>query len=177
MTKRELVTSVISLAVVLVAAVVWFLAKPSAPATPGSVPVGGGSETPATAQPATTPTLYKPSVPQGATLTTPTAVAPASGNASSDAKARFLTLQASASGFSPATITVKRGDTVYVDFTAVDGTYDLSIPYLGAAFNAVPQGTTKRLPFDTDLSGTFTFECSKACPASGSITGDLVVLP
>jgi hypothetical protein len=90
---------------------------------------------------------------------------------------KFFDLKVSNSGFNPNTITVKKGDSLQVDFTAVDGDYDLDFPYLGAYFSVVRRGVTKRLPLDTSLAGTFTFGCRDFCPDSGKIQGRLIVLP
>ena len=120
---------------------------------------------------------YSSEVPRNAVLTPTKNEAPASANSELDSKARFFDMNASRSGFSPSTITVNKGDTLYIDFTATDGAYDLDIPYLGAYFTKVDQSKTKRLPFDVSLSGTFVFECRDYCPRGGAIQGSLVVLP
>ncbi len=126
----------------------------------------------------TSQTYYSPEVPSNATLTPTKNEAPASTNSELNSKARFFNMMASHGGFSPSTITVNKGDTVYIDFTATDGAYDLDIPYLGAYFSKVDQGKTKRLPFDIpSISGTFVFQCRDHCPLGGAIRGSLVVLP
>jgi heme/copper-type cytochrome/quinol oxidase subunit 2 len=120
---------------------------------------------------------FSPVIPQGATLTPPKAEAPASANPSLDTKIRTFNLKATRDGFVPKSITVNSGDTVVVDFTAADGDYDLDIPYLGAYFKMVKQGTMTHLPFDTNLAGTFNFLCRDFCPAGKVIQGQLIVLP
>lgn len=121
---------------------------------------------------------YTPEIPEGVTTTTPAkSEAPASSNPQLDTKIRFFDLKATSGGFAPNSIVVKKGDGLNVDFTAVDGDYDLDIPYLGAYFSKVSRGTTKNLPFDTSLTGTFIWECRDFCPRSGKIQGTLIVLP
>jgi len=136
---------------------------------PGEADVSGTNTVPR-------PLFYAPEVPEGATLTKPKNEAPASPN-KTDIKARYFDLRAAKSGFDPRTITVNLGDTVYLDLSAEDGDYDFEIPYLGAYFWAVPKGTTRRLPFDATMSGTFTFQCRSFCPREGVIQGELIVLP
>jgi len=121
---------------------------------------------------------YTPEVPEEVTTTTPAKnEAPASSNPSLDTKIRFYNLQASSAGFEPSQISVISGDSVNVEFTALDGDYDLDFPYLGAYFSVTREGQTRTLPFDTSMSGTFKFSCRDFCPAEGRILGTLVVLP
>lgn len=121
---------------------------------------------------------FSPEVPKEVTTTTVSkAEAPASSNPSLNTKMRFYDMKATSKGFIPPSIAVNKGDTVQIDFTAVDGDYDLDFPYLGAYFSTVKKGETKKLPFDTSLPGTFVFECKNSCPISGRIQGTLVVLP
>ena len=120
---------------------------------------------------------YVPQIPKDAELSVPKLESPASTNKDSETKALFFDLKAARDGFNPPKITVNKGDNLQIDFTAVDGDYDLDIPYLGVYFAAVKKGTTKRLPFDTSLSGTFVFECRDYCPPGGTIEGELIVLP
>lgn len=116
-------------------------------------------------------------VPKNAALTIPKNEAPASANPELNTKIKFFDLRASRNGFSPSSITVNKGDSLSVDFTAADGDYDLDIPYLGAYFSAVGKGVTKKLLFDTSLPGTFIFQCRDHCPSTGKIQGSLIVLP
>ncbi|MBI5732557.1 cupredoxin domain-containing protein [Candidatus Jorgensenbacteria bacterium] len=163
----------IALALIIIAvAVLWGTEKSITSPLPVNQPA---YVTPAVTEP--TPLTYTKSVPKDAVLTEPKHEAPANPNPVSTAKARYFDLKATASGFSPSTITVNKGDTVYIDFSAVDGSYDFDIPYLGAYFSVVKQGSNRRLPFDVSVSGTFTFECRDYCPKGEIIKGSLVVLP
>ena len=121
--------------------------------------------------------FYNSGVPTNAQLTETTFEAPASTNENLDTKARFIEMRVSQNGFDPATITVSKGDTLYIDLMPQDGDYDLSIPFLGASFSMVEEGGTRRLPLDTTLEGTFKFTCANNCPGSGPIEGQLIVLP
>ncbi|MDP3975044.1 MAG: cupredoxin domain-containing protein [Candidatus Jorgensenbacteria bacterium] len=121
--------------------------------------------------------VFTPEVPVGATPTVPKNEAPASANVELDTKIKFFDMRAARGGFVPSSITVNKGDSLSVDFTATDGDYDLDIPYLGAYFSVVREGTTRKLPFDTSLPGTFTFQCRDYCPSGGVIRGSLIVLP
>ena len=121
--------------------------------------------------------VFSPEVPKSAVLSEPKLEAPASSNPALDTKIKFFDLRATKDGFIPSSITVNSGDSVRIDFTAVDGDYDLDFPYLGAYFRVVQKGVTDRLPFDTSLSGTFSFRCRDYCPQGKQIEGKLIVLP
>jgi hypothetical protein len=169
---------IVAAAVLLVVAVVvvGYVSWQGAPAGGGTQATStvGGARTGGGASPIAP---YSPEVPKNATLTPPKNEAPPSANSALGTKTRFFDLKATKDGFSPAIITVNHGDTLQVDFAAVDGDYDLDFPYLGAYFSVVKQGTTRRLPIDTSLSGTFAFQCRDHCPSGGVIAGQLVVLP
>ena len=121
--------------------------------------------------------VYTSEVPQHATLTQAQVVVPASENASLGTVARTIVLKASRDGFDPSTITVNQWDRLELLFSPQDGEYDFSIPYLGSHFFAVKKGEQKSFVFELPASGTFTFECLDACPPSGTIKGQIVVLP
>ncbi len=122
--------------------------------------------------------VYESEVPRGATVQDEDAkfVVPASPNPALDTKARRFDIKATKDGFEPDEIVVNQWDRVELDFTAVDGKYDLSIPYLGSYFFPAKQGETKLFTFTVPTSGTFTFECRDYCPAGSIIKGTLVVL-
>lgn len=121
--------------------------------------------------------LFTPAVPENAKLSEPKLEAPASANPSLETKQRFFDLKATKDGFEPPSFTVNKGDTIQIDFTAVDADYDLDIPYLGVYFKVVKKGEGRRLPFSASTPGTFLFQCRDYCPASGPIKGQLIVLP
>ena len=175
MTKRQVAVLIILIVFVLLGVAAGIIAKQKK--LPGVGVVGTGSESESNPLPASFDEYYTPAVPREATLTPTKNEAPASPNKELNSKARFFDLKADRDGFSPEIITVNRGDTVYVDFTAVDGVYDLDIPYLGAYFTKVEEGKTKRLPFDARTFGTFVFQCRDYCPRGGPIKGSLIVLP
>lgn len=133
---------------------------------PGEVPGGSPEEV-----------LFTSEVPEDAVPTPPKTETPASTNPDLGTKILGFDLRASRGGFSPSSIVVNHGDTLVIDFTAVDDDYDLDIPYLGVYFPAVSEGSTKKLPLDTSLPGTFTFQCRNSCPLTGVIRGELIVLP
>jgi heme/copper-type cytochrome/quinol oxidase subunit 2 len=86
-------------------------------------------------------------------------------------------LSAARSGFNPSSITVNKGDTLNIDFTAVDDDYDFDILYMAFYYPKVFKGTTKKLIFDAATPGTFAFSCRDYCPSGGQIKGQLIVLP
>lgn len=176
MSKKQTIFVVVFAVVILAGVVIGVLTKRE-PAPPSSSPGAGGALPGTSGYKNPAAEFYSSEVPKSATVSVPKNEAPASANPSLDTKIKSFDLQATRSGFIPSSFTVKSGDNLQISFTAVDGDYDLSIPYLGASFNTVKKGATKILPFDTSLPGTFTFTCSASCPSSGKITGQLIVLP
>ncbi len=148
----------------------------------GGKPAGQNKQNPA---PPSEPTyqgykvkdIYSAEVPKDATVTPAASVVPASPSPTLSTKNRTYTLKATKSGFEPSVLTVNAFDTVTLEFTAADGSYDLAIPYLGISFAPVAQGKTKELIFTASGSGTFAFMCKNACPSSGAIQGTLTVIP
>lgn len=116
---------------------------------------------------------YSGEVPKDAVATTPVESAPVG---SGDSSLNFFSLTASKSGFSPATITVKKGDLAQLVFSAKDGDYDFFIPAT-ALYHSAKMGESKQILIQLSDSGTFVFECRDFCPDSGKISGQLIVLP
>jgi len=176
MTKKQTVTLVVLAVFILLGVIAGIIARKE------KSPGGGVAGLPQEGEGETAKTVpfadyYDPDIPEGATLTPTKNEAPASSNSELDSKSRFLNLSATEKGFLPEMITVRKGDTIYVDFTATDGSYDLDIPYLGTYFRKIEKGETKRLPFDVRTAGSFVFQCRDYCPRGGSIRGSLIVLP
>lgn len=138
---------------------------------------GNGTSTEPTYQGYKVNDIYSSEVPKDATVTPAASVVPASPSKTLSTKNRTYTLKATKSGFEPNILTVNAFDTVTLEFTAVDGSYDLAIPYLGVQFAPVQAGQTKELIFTASGSGTFAFMCKNACPSSGEIKGTFTVIP
>lgn len=178
-TKKIVIASVVVLFLVIIL-LVWGLSKKESPpsvqnnvSTVPPAPVTTDNST----QPSPVVKGYTPNLPPVAELTKPKSEAPASANSALQSKARFFDMQATVNGFTPSSIIVNKGDTVYLNFSARDGDYDFDIPYLGAYFSVVKKGTMRRLPFDVWQSGTFEFACRDYCPPGKKIRGSIVVLP
>ncbi len=117
---------------------------------------------------------YTAEVPKNAVETKPATEAPAAPNVT--AKLGTYNIDMSRSGFSPASVTVKKGNLATIIITAVDADYDVRIPYMEMWVN-IKKGEKKNLSFQTNTTGTFIFECDKQCPAGVKTQGTLIVLP
>lgn len=117
---------------------------------------------------------YTPQIPNGAVETKPVTEAPAAPGVA--AKLGTYDIQMSRDGFDPASVTVKKGNLATIYITAVDGNYDVRIPYM-EMWITLKQGEKKPISFQTTREGTFLFECDKQCPAGGKVQGTLIVLP
>lgn len=117
---------------------------------------------------------FVPEVPKDATATTPVAAVPSANGG--DTIFGLYRISASKNGFSPNLLTVKNGDVVKIEFTSVDGDYDLSIPQNGVSVFS-RKGEMKKVSFIVDTVGTFLFECRDNCPSGNKISGKFIVLP
>lgn len=173
--KKQLWVWVVVLVVVVLAVVVWYFSFGRFAPNPSSVSSSGTATD--TYQGYKIADIYSASVPASAAPTPAQSVVAATPNPSLPIKNRTYNMSASASGFNPSSITVNAFDTITLEFTAVDGTYDFSIPYLGAYFYPVQKGQTKELILTASGAGTFTFQCRDYCPPGGAIKGTLTVIP
>ncbi len=124
--------------------------------------------------PVTQTSTYTPEIPQNATLTVPVQQAPAAPN--SPAKLGIFDMKITKNGFEPNTITVREGDRVTINLTAVDGNYDMLMGDF--AYQSVKQGETKAINMQLAVSpGTYLFTCKNFCPQGGAIKGTMVVIP
>ncbi|MCL4394263.1 MAG: cupredoxin domain-containing protein [Chloroflexi bacterium] len=79
--------------------------------------------------------------------------------------------------FEPATIAVRRGDTVTIHFQSLDASHGLSIDGYGVDMQAEP-GKTADVTFVADKIGAFRFRCSVTCgPLHPFMIGELTVEP
>jgi nitrite reductase (NO-forming) len=77
-------------------------------------------------------------------------------------------------GFTPKTITVKKGQKVELTFKSTDGTHDFYIDELNVKSKMVQTGTSTTVEFTPDKAGTFDYYCSvgnhRAMGMQGKIT-------
>ncbi len=77
--------------------------------------------------------------------------------------------------FSPAQIQAKKGDTVKVTFTSVDGTHDFVIDELGVKSDTISGGQTTTVSFVASKAGTFEYYCSIGKHRAMGMVGNLIV--
>lgn len=77
--------------------------------------------------------------------------------------------------FEPATITVKKGERVQFEVTALDTTHGIEIKEFGVK-RELKKGQMEVIEFTPDHAGTFAIKCSKFCGLGhGKMKGTLVV--
>jgi cytochrome c oxidase subunit 2 len=77
--------------------------------------------------------------------------------------------------FEPATITVRKGERVRFEVTALDTTHGIEIKEFGVK-RELKKGQMEVIEFTPDHSGTFPIKCSKFCGLGhGKMKGTLVV--
>jgi len=79
--------------------------------------------------------------------------------------------------FNPTTITVKKGDTVRINFKDEGGFHDLVISGYDVATKRINTGETSTVEFIADKAGTFSYACSVGDHATRGMTGTFVVEP
>lgn len=91
-----------------------------------------------------------------------------------EASFRQYSVSVAANRFMPDTVIAKEGDTVHVEFTAMDNDYDLVQPDYGFSMK-LPKGETKVLEFGAYMSGQFKFYCPKCGGPSAGPVGTFVI--
>lgn len=107
-------------------------------------------------------------------IAVPTVVVPAAPGASS--KFRNFKISADNGAFTPTKVIANVGDTVHIDFTAVDGDYDIVFPSYNMMQKA-SQGQTKILEFQALQEGSFTYYCSGCGGPEAGPKGNIIIVP
>jgi plastocyanin len=91
-----------------------------------------------------------------------------------EAKYRSFNIKGETGSFSPMTFIVKKGDTVHINFLAVDKDYDITFPDYGMKQTA-KKGETKVLEFQAVTEGKFTYYCEACGGLAGTAKGYFIV--
>lgn len=102
----------------------------------------------------------------------PTVVTPAAPGV--DSQFRSFDIKAEGGAFVPSKIIARMGDTIHVNFTAVDKDYDIVFPSYNMKQTA-KKGQTKILEFQAVADGSFTYYCD-ACGGENSATKGNVII-
>lgn len=86
-----------------------------------------------------------------------------------------VTVTGSSFKFVPATITVKKGDTVRVTFKNVSGTHDFVIDEFHVRTNVITTGKEETIEFVADKVGNFEYYCSVGNHRQLGMRGTLIV--
>ncbi len=172
MTKKQAVIVVVLAVVVLGGLIVGVAVRkgegPASSPTGGSTainPSGGASPG------------YSPTVPTNAAPTAPVQSISAASGTPGAVEQNIYDITASASGYSPATLTVHPNQIITINFTSQGGHYDIFSRSLGFYIDAASGQTTKFPGFSSgNTPGTFTFACRDHCPPFGKISGTITVL-
>ncbi len=83
-------------------------------------------------------------------------------SSSVQAETRIINIEASNWTFTPASITVKKGEKVQLKITNVSGVHGLLVQDLGIDLK-LAEGATGTVDLPTDKTGTFSFRCNTLC--------------
>jgi plastocyanin len=92
------------------------------------------------------------------------------------AQLRTFNIKAEGGKFNPSTVIVNEGDTVHINFTAVDGTYDMTLPDYGLKQTAT-EGQTKIFEFQATNDGQYTYYCESCGGLNSSAKGFIIIKP
>jgi len=106
----------------------------------------------------------------------PLALAGIAGLAPAAPKERVIKIEARRFAYTPDVITLKRGEAVLLEITAIDFAHGFSVPDLKQRADLVP-GRPVRLRLQPESAGRFTFLCDNFCGGGHEeMNGTLVVL-
>lgn len=166
---------------VLAILVVWGVRShaPAAPANNSSSTAPTAGNTPANSA------TYNASVPDNVAVPMPTStnvpknvakpitVAPSGSSADTPLMLNF-DITVKGGQFVPNTIIAKANQTLRINFTAADGSYDFVQPDLGLKL-VIPQGSTKLAMFQVLSPGQFTYYCESCGGPSKGPVGKIIV--
>lgn len=91
-----------------------------------------------------------------------------------EAQFRSFDIKAEGGVFTPSQIIARVGDTVHINFTAVDKTYDIMFPSYNMKQTA-KQGQTKILEFQAVTDGSFSYYCDSCGGANSNTKGKIII--
>jgi len=91
------------------------------------------------------------------------------------ASVKEFTVTGSSFKFSPATLTVNKGDTVRITFKNSGGMHDFVIDEFNASTKIIQSGETDTVEFTADKAGTFEYYCSVGNHRQMGMVGTLTV--
>lgn len=124
-----------------------------------------------TRQPATAPSATE-TAPIETTEPT-TSISPTLSNEQGDIKA--FTIAGSPFAFSPNKISVKKGDTVRINFTNTQGFHDLTVDGYNVKTKQINAGQSEIVEFVANKAGIFKFYCSVGTHEEQGMVGSLTV--
>jgi len=89
-------------------------------------------------------------------------------------KIRTFNIKAERNIFNPSTVIVNVGDTVHINFTPIDKTYDITLPDYGLK-QTVAKGETKILEFQALNEGKYLYYCDLCGGANSSAKGYVII--
>lgn len=105
--------------------------------------------------------------------TSPTGIV--EGDTADEDSVKEFTVTGSNFRFSPATLTVNRGDTVRITFRSTGMNHDFVIDELGVKSSVLPSGEEEVIEFTADQAGTFEYYCSVGNHRQMGMVGTLTV--
>jgi nitrosocyanin len=154
---------IVAIVLVIIAGGAYFLTKNSSTTLPAATP----TPTQAMQMQMTETPMASPS--ESMTMTGTPAATGTTGSV------KEVTVTGSNYKFAPATITVKKGDTVKITFKNSDGFHDFVIDEFNVHTKTIPAGQTDTVQFVANKAGTYEYYCSVANHRQMGMVGKLIV--
>ena len=105
-------------------------------------------------------------------IAVPVSVAPSAPGV--ETKLRTYNIKGENNVFEPSTVIANVGDTIHINFTAVDKTYDITVPDYGLKQSAA-KGETKILEFQAVNEGQYLYYCELCGGQNSSAKGYIII--
>lgn len=166
LTKKKKIVILIVLSILIIGVIIfWYTASPSTPTNSPSLATTSEKRVVLTPTTPSMQPLDEKSL-SSYTETKADQIIPAPATIIDKRKTKLFKLQEDTNGFTPSEIIVSRADRIRIQFTALDGSYDLAFAPPIGAYVAAAQGGSTYLGFDAIYMtpGIYTFVCQKLCP-------------
>lgn len=152
---------------------VWALRQSGGELIP-AIDMGANANLPAEAPP--TPSIAPDAIPEGAVMEDGVLLEEEESASGGETPAvREFTVAGRNYSFTPATIRVKKGETVRITFESAGGIHDWKIDEFNAATKQIASGQSETIEFVADKVGTFEYYCSIGSHRAQGMVGTLIV--
>ena len=173
--KNKILVSAVALVAVVVGAVYYFNQDSIKPPPLTTTPSGITTPPASTTHLPVPPNIKVPEIgekPADENIAVPVSVTPSAPGV--ETKLRTYNIKGENNVFEPSTLLANVGDTIHINFTAVDKTYDITVPDYGLKQTAM-KGETKILEFQAVNEGQYLYYCTLCGGETSSAKGYMII--